>query len=51
MAYRNHQKKDNELLIPKVPKLNKTITVLKFPLAEVDEDIKLWKIKKIYNLL
>ncbi len=51
MAYGNHPKKEKELLIPKLPKLNKSIKISKIALVEVDEDIKLWKIKKIYDLL
>jgi len=51
MTYGDHPKKDKELLIQKLPKLNKTLKISKIALVEVDEDIQLWKIKKIYNLL
>ena len=50
LSYGNHEIKEKELLISKLPKLNKSIKMSKIALVKVDEDINLWKILEIHEL-
>ena len=50
LSYGNHEIKDKKELISFLPKLNKTISMSKIALVEVDEDISLWKILESYDL-
>ncbi len=50
LSYGNHEKKEKDLLISKLPELNKQIKMSKIALVEVNEDLNLWKILEIYAL-
>ena len=50
LSYGNHGIKEKKELISNLPELNKTIQMSKIALVEVNEDIDLWKIMKIYDL-
>ena len=48
LSYGNHEIKEKKILISKLPELTKTIKISKIALVEVDEDINLWRILKIF---
>ena len=50
LSYGNHEITKKIILISKLPELKNPIKMSKIALAEVDEDIKLWKILKSYDL-
>ena len=50
LSYGNHDIKEKEILITKLPKFNKQIKMSKISLVEVNEDINLWKILESFDL-
>ncbi len=50
LSYGNHEISKKEILISKLPELNKPIEMSKIALVEVDEDINLWKILECFDL-
>ena len=50
LSYGNHEKKEKEILISKLPVFNKPIKMSKIALVEVNEDINLWKIIESFDL-
>ena len=50
LSYGNHEKKEKEILISKLPVFNKPIKMSKIALVEVNEDINLWKIIESIDL-
>ena len=50
MSYGDHEIKAKKALISNLPELNKSITMSKIALVEVDEDINLWKILESFDL-
>ena len=50
LSYGNHEIKEKEILISKLPEFNKPIKMSKIALVEVNEDINLWKIIESIDL-
>jgi len=50
LSYGNHEIKEKKELISNLPELNKPIRISKIALAEVNEDIKKWKILESFDL-
>ena len=49
-SYGNHEMKEKEILISKLPEFNKPLKISKIALVEVDENINLWKILQTFDL-
>ena len=50
LSYGNHTVREKEALISKLPNFNKVINMSQIALVEVNENINLWKILKIFKL-
>ena len=50
LSYGNHEIKEKEILISKLPVFSKPIKMSKIALVEVDEDINLWKILESFDV-
>ena len=50
LTYGNHKLKEKKELIPKLSKINKSITLSKIALVIVDENINLWSIIESFDL-
>ena len=51
LCYGNHEIKEKQELLSKLPKLNKSIEMSKIALVEVNEDLKIWKILESFDLI
>jgi len=51
LCYGNHEIKEKQELLLKLPKLNKSIEMSKIALVEVNEDLKRWKILESFDLI
>ena len=50
LSYGNHQIKEKEILISKLPEFDVPIEISRIALVEVNEDINLWKILQSFDL-
>lgn len=50
LSYGNHKKKEKELLIANLPKLQQNFKISRIAIAKVDENINLWDIIEIFDL-